>query len=1127
MLFPQFTGDCSDQSESPRDRRMFSPALWIRLLTRSQWWAPALMVGGLLGITLPALADPEAADRQATPAGNAADLSVPSWFGVDYQTDGGGFRDFGSVEGWVPLSQTPGLDVWFLQGRARLSTAGDLGGNLMLGYRTLLPEQQKLLGGYLALDAQGTDEQTFYQLGTGFERISQGWELRSNFYFPLGDRATATTLTGGPFFQGNQLVLPTTRQVAMAGGDVEVGGAIADLGDLGALRAFGGLYYYGHSDVSGIWGGRAWLAAHPVDQLNVRLGLQHDGYWGTQVMLQTGFSWGRSTTSDDPDTLATALGRPIQRTMPIWLVEDDQLQAAAEPRTGRVYTFQHVRPGAVAGTGTFAAPYGEVTEAVAIAVDGDIVYVQPGMLNAGFTIPAGVQVVSTAVEYGLPTQFGRFALPGSGQGDLPMVPGTVVLGDRTRLSGFAIVAGPEQDGIQANGVDTVMLDHNQIQTARNGILLSQVSGDVAIEQNEIWSATQNGIFLSLAGQDNRAELNQNQVISAEDNGFLIQVTDQSQLNTLTLNNNQAISAAANGFLLLTEDNSQLGTVTLSQLQVEAAGANGLLVLSDSNSQVETLMINDLTVGTAGSNGVLVLADNGAQIDRVTLAEGQMAQSGGNGILILADNGGQLGPVSVVGNTVEQAIANGLAIIGDRATAIADITFSNNVIGTAEGNGLLIQANNGSTLSSATVAETAIGTADENGFLIAIQNGSQLASTTVENVQVGQAAANGGLVQADSGSQIAEVMLRDVQINRVGENGILLQADNGSQITSGSLMNGQVNNADQNGVLVLANNGSQISAATVEGYQVGGTDGAIAANGILLFADNGSTLPTSTIQNNQLSGIAGTGIQGFADGRSGLGTIAVHNNSLQAIEGGGVLVFADGQSLVREVAIAANQLSQVSREGIQVFADGEGQIAAVAIADNTVNNSDGNGIQVFAGNNAQIDAVQVTDNQLAAIAQDGIVAFAQTDGQLPSISMVGNQLSQVAQDGLRVFATNGGKVNAVTVSDNTTQAVGNTSVFAFADSTSQLSTLTLEGNRLEASTNHAVELGNAGSAPFCAAVRDNVSLDTANFDGNFFVNGTGPLQIVDLPQLNTNNNASFEQVNNSGATNGTSGAGICP
>ena len=1106
-------------------------------MTRLLCWLLAVPLG--LGTALPSKADSHSVEQGFTartpPA--AADLVVTPQFGIDYQTGGGGFRDFGSVEALIPLRQTPGQNLWFLQGQARLDTVGNGGGHLLVGYRALDQSQTRMLGGYLGLDLQGTDESTFYQLGAGFERISQGWELRSNLYLPVGDRTSDLGLMGSPFFQGSQLLLPTTREVALAGGDVTVGGAIAPLGDLGDLKAYGGLYYYGHPDISGILGGRTWLALAPTDNLNVRLGIQHDGRFGTNLLFQAGFSWGRRPAAGKPDSTAVpaALAEPVQRTMPIWTVRDDQNRVAQNPATGQDYGFLHVLPAAAGGDGTIAAPYGDITNATAVAVAGEIIYVQSGNLASGFTIPDGVQVVSTAVPQLLQTQVGPIILPNSGSGTRPYVPGTITLGNDTRLSGFTIEANPAQDGIRGNNIAAVTLDNNHILTARNGILLNQVSGDVSVRQNQVQTAAQNGMLLNLSGLTaGPAILAHNHVASAGENGLLVRLADGSQVDTLTLAGNRVEAANENGIALLTESGSRLGNVALDRLQVNSAGENGIIVLADTNSTLGTVTLRDTTVTDAGANGVLLLADNGGQIGSVDGWATVITRSGANGILALADNGGRLGPVSLASSQVNQAAENGLAVLADRGASVAQASLADNQMGTVGSNGILIQASNGSTVTTAEVTRNQVVTAGGNGLLIAAQNGSQLNEAGVDDFQIFQAGANGILIQADSGSQLALTSIENAVVTQGLENGILVQADNGSQVTAVTVANSKVGAAGQNGALVLANNGSQIQTATLTQMVVGNLETAhlaIGSNGILAFADNGSTLDTVLVQSNQLGDAGATGIQVFADGRSLMSRAQILDNQLQNIAGGGILVFADGQSQLSQAAISTNILNGTGREGIQVFADGEGQLTTATIDNNQIRQTTGAGIQTFAANAAQIGRVQVNRNQLNTIGtnEDGIAIFAETGGQIPIVTATDNQLNQIAGNGLSILATQGGEMNAVSLTGNQIQAANDNGIFAFADDngSSRLPTLTVQDNQLQQSGDNAVELGNAGANNICAVIADNTSIDAANFDANLFVTGSGDLQIVALSQLAPNNNNSFANVNNSGATEGTAGSSPCP
>jgi hypothetical protein len=1053
------------------------------------YWAGSLIAIVCL-VASPAWAEPEAPLAEAP--------TVQPWVGIGFETTGGS-QDFGSLEGFLPLGQVPGQQIWFLQGRARLDTAGFLGSNLLLGYRTLGGDRASLTGGYVGVDTQAHGGGMFYQAGAGLEHVRNGWELRSNVYWPLGDRSTATTLLSAPFFEGNQLLLPTTRQVAMAGGDVSVGGAIATLGSLGTLNAYGGLYYYSPPDQPGFLGGRAWLAASPTQGLNLRLGMQYDAYFGANVLLQTGFSWGGS----GPQTAATglSLGQPIQRTMGITLGAEAQTQAALDPDTNQAYRFYHVQPGSsAAGDGTAAAPYGAIDPALGVASSGDRVYVQPGILAGGFTIPTGVQVLSTGPLQPLRTQVGTLALPGSGSGLLPHVPGTVTMGHDSLLSGFAVAPKPDQDGIQALGVRSVTILDNQILAARNGILLDDVSGNVIVRRNQIQDASQSGILLNLSGQTvDTADLSNNDIHRAMGDGLLVRAADSSQINSLQLSQNRIGSSGENGIAVLAETNSRLGTVAIDQTQIATAGENGVLVLA-AGGQIDSLTLQQLNLGTIGTNGVLLLASDGGAIGDVTIADVALEQSHGNGVLVLAENGSDLGPLDLTQLQVAAADENGVAVLAFGGSRLGPLMLSQSNLGQVGSNGVLVLADTSSALADTTLDAVTIQSAGANGLLVLGQNSSSLATVTVNDLTVGRADANGLVLIADSGSQIAAATLSAPQVDSAGENGVLVLASKGGQIATVTLDGGDIQRASQNGVLVLANNGSQIQSLAVTNTEIGSEGAAaIASSGILILTAQDSRIETATVEGNQLTGVGATGIELIASGQSQMGTTRISGNQLQAIADDGIFVLAEGQSQISQTTIDSNQLQSIGQAGIQVLALNQGQIAAT----------------------------QISDNTLDTIGADGIVAFAATGGQLATVTADSNRVSQVAQNGLSFFATDGGTIDQAALVNNQTQTVGKNGIFGFADGTSRFSTLSVVGNQIQGSGNQAVELGNQSAQPFCAQINNNQSIATTNFDANLFVGAGSTLQVVDLAQLNQLNNGTFTQINNAGATAGSSGNPPCP
>ena len=87
-------------------------------------------------------------------------LKVPSRFGVGASTSSAGFDEIFEIDAFVPLAQTVGDDVVFLEGSAQLN-GGNLGASLNLGYRDYDANEDELDGGYLGVDSRVTAEGTF------------------------------------------------------------------------------------------------------------------------------------------------------------------------------------------------------------------------------------------------------------------------------------------------------------------------------------------------------------------------------------------------------------------------------------------------------------------------------------------------------------------------------------------------------------------------------------------------------------------------------------------------------------------------------------------------------------------------------------------------------------------------------------------------------------------------------------------------------------------------------------------------------------------------------------------------------------------------------------------------------
>ncbi|MBT9316104.1 DUF1565 domain-containing protein [Leptothoe spongobia] len=494
-------------------------------------------------------------------APTVTNLIVSPQFHLNHNSSGGGFDGFTSVEGFIPLDQTPGRNVTYFNGRVNLDNDANLGSNVIFGHRVYVLESGRIYGGYVAWDVRDTGSETFHQLGVGFESLGDNWDWRVNGYLPIGDTRRGDSSDGpqitGVNFQDNALLLDVLDfrdfQAALGGIDAEVGTKLAEFDNGGELRAFGGAYYLDGEGTDGAIGGRLRLEVNPVDYLTLGAGVQSDEIFGTNILLQARLSFPSSGVRNRSDesasnSLYTRVADPIARNHAI--VIDHQVAGglqtgivAVDPATGNAYVIRHVDPtsGNAANAGTAEAPVDTVANAVPLANSGDIVYVQAGNAGGGFTIPDGVQVLSIGPVQTVTTQFGDAQLPLSGSGSLPTIDsGNIILGNNTTLSGFSITNAPG-NAISGTDITNVTIEENQIDGALGaGVALENVGGTVQIENNQLNNSVfDTGIFVTTGGNVVQQLVIVGNVITGNaEQGILVRATDSAQVTT-TIQNNTA------------------------------------------------------------------------------------------------------------------------------------------------------------------------------------------------------------------------------------------------------------------------------------------------------------------------------------------------------------------------------------------------------------------------------------------------------------------------------------------------------------------------------------------------------------------------------------------------------------
>lgn len=645
---------------------------------------------GLISIFLLSLSSPPMLAQTETPE-TATPLRITPRLGIGHTSSGGGFDGFTRLEGFVPLLQTPGETLTFLEGRLFLDNDdANLGGNLILGYRTYNANSHRIWGGYIGYDNRHTGHNTFNQLGLGIESLGTVWDFRVNGYLPIGDTRQGVGDAGvrDIFFRRNFLILEQgqNKEAAMGGWDAEVGAKLAQIGTDGDLRGYGGLYWYDAEGTSEIWGWRVRLEARPSDNFNLGLSLQNDDLFGTNLVFTVGATFPGNRPqglADEEDQVWARLAESVQRTNAIVIDHQDDFQEipATNPETGEPYVFQHVVLGEMGGDGTFENPLGTVENGLTQTIsDGnDIVYVQPGT-NPGippFTIPDQVQVLSTGPIQQLDTvERGIVQLPLSGAGVLPTItPGaaaSVTMGNQTTLSGFYI---PDAGtfAIEGREIDTVTIRENAIaNSTQAGIVLLETTGTVTVTDNSIDTTGglgNSGFFIGNTAGSVDLNLVRNQIVNTTGDGMGI-VLFNTEDSTVTVSENVLANNLLNGigFRLANAVNVNFN---IKDNTSQNNGSAGLLseLFSNSNSSV-TIINNEISDNQFDGISMALIDDLDG---RVTITNNNLRGNQEDGIVmgLFADSDET---VTIVDNTLSDNQFNGINLfLRDNAQGRFNIT----------------------------------------------------------------------------------------------------------------------------------------------------------------------------------------------------------------------------------------------------------------------------------------------------------------------------------------------------------------------------------------------------------------------------------------------------------------------
>jgi hypothetical protein len=572
-------------------------------------------------------------------------------FGVAHDAgDGVGFgQSFTTFEYFTPIRGDLVWDNLFADCRFIVRNNAFVGANVGVGFRHYSLAQNRIWGANIYGDWLHTDVTDFGQLGLGVETLGTLIDARANAYIPNVDQTRGQVPNA---FHGNLLII-NRDQIAMTGGDAEIGLNLVDL-DRAQARVFGGVYYFDGHGSKNATGWRA-RAEATIDQLYwLDVSVQDDQVFGTtwtvglavralhrflppniQAHQPMDHQYFRRSGDAAAGNIAHRLSAPVERLQNIVITQQPRV---ATDGMGTPLNFLHVVDGA-AGTGTFEDPYGTLAAALADPDAGTSIIYTPrgGDFVENITLVTGATVLSNGPVQRVMTQQGFQTLPFSGASpdllDLPTLTGTVDMADDARFSGFSVTGE-----ITANGVSNFTIDHGTVSSA---------AGDAVI----------------LTGVDS-AVLDTVSVASTAGVGLF--VDDSSAMITgLTVNN-----AASNGVEVLSAGTDR--TVEFTDLVVTAAAAQGL--------RINVGGAGDLSVSLDGTNRItstgnaLQALTSGGSTGDLTLAINSttFSSSGGAGMNIDGTAGaGTIYVTSLDQNVISAAMTGGM--LADTATFDADPT----------------------------------------------------------------------------------------------------------------------------------------------------------------------------------------------------------------------------------------------------------------------------------------------------------------------------------------------------------------------------------------------------------------------------------------------------------------------
>lgn len=529
---------------------------------------------------------------------------------IDLRYKAGNNRQITGSEIFLPLAQNNNSLV-FADMRGMGDGQHNKEGNLGVGFRRL--EDDHIWGLYGFFDRRQSQFNAYHSQATlGAEILTQNWDLRANGYLPLtDDKVIAGLATPSSIaLQGNQVVQTlgsAAVEKSLAGFDVEAGYQVAP-----GLRLFAGGYSFRADDVPEISGFRGRAQYDVNDYLRLGLEYQQDDVRGenrfAEIRLRIPLGGAKNTA---PKGLRKRMAEPIVRDIDIvtFLNRSGSSSGGSStpaplinPDTSTPQEIWYVDNSAAGGgDGSVTAPFSTLVDALAVASDGDIVYIHSGTgTSAGLTTPGGssfnlnstgLQIIGSGTNLVYNSTTGRIGAGGTG---------TTLL-----ATGTAPVLTTSLWPVLTVNNTNITIAGLAIDSASNTVVKSGVA-DVSglVLKNLALTNNAGGIGLGSLGSSATSGVTLSDITITNGGGISVYNYDN-----LTLSNIQATNSNSNIGLDLIYDTPGSYTATASNLVLSTHSVG--LSLGAAGAANVTYNLTGVTSSNA-SRGIDISSNNSAQ-----------------------------------------------------------------------------------------------------------------------------------------------------------------------------------------------------------------------------------------------------------------------------------------------------------------------------------------------------------------------------------------------------------------------------------------------------------------------------------------------------------------------------------